>query len=131
MFSQASGIPLTDAVSASGAVPGIWPLVHIQGQPWIDGGMVSAANARLAEGYDKILILAPMSAGYGGIPGAAEDAAALSDRANVRLIVPDKASLSAIGTNPYDPARRAQVAIAGAAQGRASAAEVLEMWRQA
>lgn len=38
VFDRTTGISLTDAVSASGAVPGVWPLVHINGRAWIDGG---------------------------------------------------------------------------------------------
>jgi NTE family protein len=38
--------------------------------------------------------------------------------ADVRTIVPDDASLAAIGPNLMDPSRRAAVAAAGYAQGR-------------
>lgn len=123
-FDRTSGIALTDAVMASGAVPGVWPPVYINGKVWIDGGMVSTTNARLAEGYERIVILAPMPAGYGSIPGAAEDAAAMSATANVFLVTPDEASRTTTGPNPYDPTRRSAVAASGNAQGRSIAA----MW---
>lgn len=127
-FDRTSGIALIDAVSASGAVPGIWPLVHINGRAWIDGGMVSSTNARLADGYDRVVILAPMPSGYGSIPGAVEDAAAMSAKANVFLVTPDEQSLAAIGPNPYDPTRRSAVATAGRAQSRSIAAAIQAMW---
>jgi NTE family protein len=128
IFDQTSGIALTDAVMASGAVPGVWPLVYINGRAWIDGGMVSATNARLAEGHERVVILAPMPIGYGSIPGAAEDAAAMSTNANVSLIVPDERSVAAIGPNIYDPTRRSAAATAGKAQGRSIAVTIQTLW---
>ena len=128
IFDQTSGIALTDAVMASGAVSGVWPLVYINGRAWMDGGMVSATNARLAEGYERVVILAPMPTGYGSIPGAAEDAAAMSANANVFLVTPDSQSIAAIGPNPYDPTRRSAVATSGRAQGRRIAAAIVAIW---
>ncbi|MGZ7446121.1 patatin-like phospholipase family protein [Paenibacillus sp. TH7-28] len=128
LFDRASGIPLIDAVSASGAVPGIWPMVRINGKWWMDGGMVSTTNAREAEGYRRIVILAPMPEGHGLIPGAMEDAATLHANAEVVLITPDRASLEAIGPNPYDPARRSRVAVAGKAQGIGIASSIGNKW---
>ncbi|KAA9165524.1 patatin-like phospholipase family protein [Amycolatopsis acidicola] len=128
VFDQHSGVPLIDAVSASGAVPGVWPLEHFQGRSWVDGGMVSTTNARQAEGHDRIVILAPMPSGYGKIPGAAEDAEVLAERAEVCLVAPDEQSVEAIGPNPYDPQRRKPAAQAGRAQGEALAGKVSKVW---
>jgi transcriptional regulator with XRE-family HTH domain len=83
---------------------------------------------RLADGYERVVILAPMPAGYGSIPGAAEDAAAMSVNANVFLVTPDEQSVAAIGPNPYDPTRRSAVATAGRAQGRSIASTIQAMW---
>lgn len=127
-FDHQSGVSLLDAVSASGAVPGIWPSVSIGGRIWIDGGMVSTANARLAEGCDRIVILSPMPKGYGSIPGAAEDAAVMRARSDVYLLTPDEHCVAAIGPNPYDPARRGASAIAGREQGLSIAEAVRAMW---
>lgn len=127
-FDHQSGVSLLDAVSASGAVPGIWPLISIGDRIWIDGGMVSSTNATLAEGCGRIVILSPMPNGYGSIPGAAEDAASLRASADVHLIVPDERSVAAIGPNPYDPARRGVTAAAGREQGRRIAEAVRAMW---
>ncbi|WP_145133178.1 patatin-like phospholipase family protein [Paenibacillus sp. Y412MC10] len=127
-FDHQSGVSLLDAVSASGAVPGIWPLVSIGDRLWTDGGMVSTTNSRLAEGYERIVILSPMPNGYGSIPGAAEDAASMRTSADVYLITPDERSIVAIGPNPYDPARRSVTATAGREQGCAIAEAVLTMW---
>ncbi|MYT41066.1 patatin-like phospholipase family protein, partial [Streptomyces sp. SID5471] len=64
-FDDTSGAGLVDAVSASCAVPGVWPPVSIGGQRWIDGGVHSSANADLAAGYGRVVVLAPVAAGGG------------------------------------------------------------------
>jgi NTE family protein len=129
-FNASDGYPLVDVVSASGAVPGISPMVTLGDRGWFDGGMVSSANALLAEGYDDILIIAPLPKGHGGVPDVAADVERLQGRGRgtVHLITPDAASATAIGPNIYDPARRAQTADAGREQGRAAAAH-LTHWR--
>lgn len=128
VFVRESGVPLVDAVSASSAVPGLCPIEHFNGRWWTDGGMVSAANARLADGYDHVIVIAPMPSGYGAMPGAVEDVAALRSHAQVVLIVPDDHSVEAIGPNPYDPERRAPVATAGRVQGAEVAPAVAAIW---
>jgi NTE family protein len=127
-FDHTEGIDLVDAVNASGAVPGVWPSVTWGDRTWIDGGMVSTANAPLAKGFDRIVVLAPMPAGYGGIPGAADDVAALNRTASACLISPDDGAVTAIGPNPYDPTRCPDAARAGYKQGRSVAAEVRSVW---
>jgi NTE family protein len=128
VFDHRSGISLVDAVSASGAVPGVWPVVRAMGRTWIDGGMVSSANARLADGYQRVIVLAPMPTGYGSIPGVEEDVATMRDGASVALLSPDEESILAIGPNPYDPDRRAPAAIAGRMQGVRMASAIGVMW---
>jgi NTE family protein len=125
-FSQADGYPLVDVVAASGAVPGVWPMTQLGGRDWIDGGMVSSANALLADGFDNILVIAPLPKSYGGIPTVRQDVERLSTRAATRLIIPDTASKTAISPNIYDPARRAAAADAGRTQGRAVAEHALD-----
>ncbi|WP_217622267.1 patatin-like phospholipase family protein [Paenibacillus agri] len=127
-FDHKSEISLPDAVSASGAVPGIWPLVSIGERNWTDGGMVSTTNARLAEGHQRIIILAPMPKGYGSIPGAVEEAEGLHTNADVYLIIPDEHSVAAIGLNPYDSTHCGITATAGREQGRSIAEAVRAMW---
>jgi NTE family protein len=124
VFDHTSGHALTDAVSASGAVPGISPIVTFGGRPWIDGGMVSSANALLAGGYERVLVIAPIAKGYGAVPSVAQDVETLRRTAAVELIVPDAAALDAIGPNRYDPARRPAAAAAGRDQGREAAGRV-------
>jgi NTE family protein len=128
VFDSQSGVALLDAVSASSAVPGVWPLEHIHDRVWIDGGMVSPANARLADGYDRVLVIAPMPWAFGEIPGAAEDVAAMSGNAVALLTSPDERSTAAIGPNPFDPERRASAASAGREQGIDVAGAVSALW---
>ncbi len=63
--------------------------------------MVSSANARLAQGYERVVVIAPMPQGYGAIPGAAQDVAAMSQHTEVLLVAPDESSIAAIG-DPND-----------------------------
>ena len=66
-FDRTSGVPLVQAVAASCAVPGVYPPVTIGEARYIDGGMRSAANADLAQGYDRLVVLAPIPRGVGPI----------------------------------------------------------------
>ncbi len=128
IFDHNSGVPLVDAVAASGAVPGVWPLVRIDSRSWIDGGMVSSANACLADGFQRVIVLAPMPNGFGAIPGVEEDVVMMQERASVCLLSPDEASILAIGPNPYDPDRRGPATKAGKLQGVRIAPTIDAMW---
>lgn len=128
VFDADSGVSLLDAVSASGAVPGVWPLEQFAGTSWVDGGMVSTTNAHLADGFQRVVVIAPMPDGYGAIPGATQDVAAMRARSRVLLISPDTASVAAVGPNIYDPTRRRPAAVAGRAQGIELAAAVADIW---
>ena len=127
-FDRAAGVDLVDAVAASCAVPGVWPPVPIDGRVFIDGGVCSPANADLAAGADRVVILAPLVRGFGPITGVAAQAAALRRHAQVIVVQPDGAALKAIGRNVLDPARRAPAARAGLAQARSWVAQVGQVW---
>ncbi len=128
-FDATSGVGIVDAVAASCAVPGVWPPVTIDGKRYIDGGVRSAANADLADGCGRIVVLAPISAGGGPIPTVRAQAAALTAAgARVTVLMPDRASRAAFGRNPLDPARRAAAARAGRAQAAAHAEVVAGVW---
>ncbi|MGQ4435756.1 patatin-like phospholipase family protein [Streptomyces sp. SAS_260] len=129
MLGPDAGVPIEVATAASGAVPGIWPSVRFGGREWIDAGMVSAANATLAIGHDRIVVLAPMFEGHAGIPSAQDDVAHLNRTgARAILAVPDAAAREAIGPNPYDPTRAPAAAEAGRHQGRILATEIKPLW---
>jgi NTE family protein len=129
-FDSASGATLIGAVSASTAVPGVWPPVRINGRLWMDGGMRSAANADLAAGCERIVVLAPIWQGLGLMTGAARQCRRLARRSRraVALVVPDEAARAAIGPNLLDSSRRAPAAQAGYAQAEAAAASVAAVW---
>jgi NTE family protein len=127
VLDRTSGVPLLQAVAASCAVPGVYPPVTIDGRRYVDGGMRSAANADLAEGHDRVVVLAPIPRGMG--PLASVDAQVTGMVARVAVVSPDDASRRAIGRNVLDPAARAGSARAGRAPAADVAAEVTEVWQ--
>ncbi|MFD0270567.1 patatin-like phospholipase family protein [Streptomyces sp. NPDC127106] len=128
-FDRESGAGLVDAVSASCAVPGVWPPVTVGERRYIDGGIRSAANADLAVGCDRVVILAPMTLGSGHVPAPAAQAEHLRKAgARVLLITPSAEARRAFGRNVLDPARRAPAARAGLAQAARHAAEAAAVW---
>jgi NTE family protein len=129
VFDAASGVSLGEAVAASCAVPGIWPPVLINGRLWMDGGMRSAANADLAAECDQIVVLAPISQGFGTMPPVARQCLELAHTGRaVAMVVPDQASVAAIGKNLLDPAQCAAAARAGYTQAAAAADDLARLW---
>jgi NTE family protein len=129
VFDAAGDASLLDAVGASCAVPGVWPPVTIDGRKFIDGGMRSSANADLADGYQRVVIIAPLPRGTKRIPGPYQQAKALvAGGAQVVVVSPDKAAAAAIGRNVLDPAHRAPAARAGRTQAALVADQVRAVW---
>jgi NTE family protein len=130
-FDAASGVSLVDAVSASCAVPGVWPVVAIGGRHYIDGGVFTVDNAVLAAGAARVVIASPFGSASPAPPGYHLDdavAALEAGGSNVLVIAPDDAARAAMGTNPLDPAVRAPSARAGFAQGQQMAESVGTFW---
>ncbi|WP_407288919.1 patatin-like phospholipase family protein [Streptomyces sp. BP-8] len=128
-FDDTSGVSLLDAVGASCAVPGVYPPVTIDGTRWIDGGVHSSANADLAAGYSRVVVVAPMAVSGGPIAGPRAQGEGLARQgARVCVITPDRASRSAFGRNVLDPAKRAAAARAGHRQSAAHVAEIHRVW---
>ncbi len=130
IMDRTSGVSLVDAISASCAVPGIWPPVTIAGHRYMDGGVRSATNADLAHGYDRILILNPLGANANFLGAGLDGEVAELERegSQVLVIAPDSASATAIGLNPLDPETRQPSALAGRAQGRELTASIAVLW---
>ena len=129
VFDAASGVRLIDAVGASCAVPGIWPPVTIDGGRYMDGGMRSAANADLAAGYKRVVVIAPLTQGFGPIASVASQVQQLrASGSQVIVIKPDDAALTAMGKNVLDPVYRPGSAQAGFTQGTAAAPSVATVW---
>jgi NTE family protein len=127
-FDHDSGVTLVDAVAASCAVPLVWPPITIGGRRYIDGGVRSVANADLAAGADRVVVLAPITVALRRSGAIANQLASLG--AGVRSIVvsPDAEARRAIGPNSLDPAHRAGSARAGRAQAATVAAAVGAVW---
>jgi NTE family protein len=126
-FDNDSGVSLIDAVAASCAVPLVWPPMTVGGQRFVDGGVRSVANVDLAQGYERVVVIAPLTAAARRADRPAVQAAALGPGVRTVVVSPTDAALTAIGRNPLDPARRAPAAQAGFTQ----AAEVVDRVRAA
>jgi NTE family protein len=108
---------LAEASAASGAVAGVWPAVTAGGHTWVDGGMLSAANAVLAAEFASAMVIAPIAA-YRSGSSVWDEVKALPSSTRCMAVVPDEASNDAVGVNPLDPSRRGPAARAGREQGR-------------
>ena len=128
VFDSSSGISLVDAVASSCAVPLVWPPMTVDGHRYMDGGVRSIANADLAAGCDRVVVLAPVTAAVRRSGRISTQLAGLG--ADVRSIVisPDAAARRAIGRNVLDPAHRANAARAGRRQAELAASAVKSVW---
>ncbi|MFJ1758251.1 patatin-like phospholipase family protein [Kitasatospora sp. NPDC088134] len=122
-FDRDSGVPLLDAVAASCAVPGIWPVVEIDGRRYMDGGIRSTTNADLMTGRRAVLVLAPMAD-----PLLDAELRTLRTTGRALAVAPDEDSLAAFGANPLDGAVRTPAAEAGRAQAARVADAVRALW---
>ncbi|WBO69302.1 patatin-like phospholipase family protein [Streptomyces camelliae] len=116
------GIPLTTALRASSAVPGVWPVVEAAGEQYVDAGVASATHCDLVDDVRRVVVLRPTPNLQG--PIAREEA--VLERALV--IEPDEESRRAFGDNSMDPATREDAAVAGHRQGQAQAHRVKAYW---
>jgi NTE family protein len=128
IFDRRSGASLLDAVAASCAVPLVWPPMTVNGTRYIDGGVRSMANADLAAGYGRVVVIAPLSTALRYADRPAVQVAALGPAVRTAVISPDRAALAAIGRNPLSPERRAAAAEAGRAQAATAAERVRAAW---
>lgn len=125
-----SGVPLADAVTASCAVPGLWPPATVGGRRLIDGGIHSTANAHLAAGYERVLVVAPDGRGSKVVPSPDRQGAELAAAgARVEVITPDADSRASFGRDVLDPAHRAAAARAGRVQAARHAEAVAAVWK--
>jgi NTE family protein len=126
VITAADGVPLLDAVTASSAVPGVYPPVPIENRLYIDGGIRSTANADLARGCSKVVVLAPTTLSVGMIKGPQQQLDTLGVPSIV--ISPDQAARAAMGENVLDPGARRAAAQAGLAQAQAVLEQVRAAW---
>ncbi|MGV9273748.1 patatin-like phospholipase family protein [Streptomyces griseosporeus] len=121
VFTRESGVGLVDAVTASCAVPGIWPTVRIDGVEYLDGGTFSLTNADLAADADRVLVLRPMAELAGEAP---EEQRAVLERAVV--VEPSERALAGFGSDPFDPDVRGVAAVLGYEDGLCAVERVRE-----
>jgi NTE family protein len=117
VFEAGSGVPLLDAVTASGALPGVYPLVTIDGRRYADGGAHSPFSADLAAGHDTVVVLTPLRLNP-FLQAQLDAELATLGGATVNLIVADEESLTAIGPDPLSVDTVPAAVDAGVAQAR-------------
>jgi len=123
-----SGVDLVDAVAASCAVPGVWPLVRAEDRWLMDGGVWSAANLDVAIGAERVLVLSPSDPASATLGEPLVGQVERFGPSRVLVVAADPPSASALGPNPLDPGTRPAAAQAGRAQGRRLAAAVAAFW---
>ena len=128
VFDRDSGVALTDAVAASCAVPIVWPPMTINGRRYMDGGVRSIANADLAAGCDRVVVLAPVTFALRRSNRIAIQLSALGPGVRSEVVSPDAQAREAIGRNVLDPAQRAASARAGRRQAGSLASAVRAVW---
>ncbi len=122
-----AAIPVSSAVEASCAIPGVFRPVPYRGKRYVDGSVHSATNADLLvdEGLDLVVVLSPMShTSCQGIPSVAEamriipsfhlqrEVKALREAGTEVLVLqPDDAVVRAVGVNFMDPTRVVSVLV--------------------
>jgi NTE family protein len=126
-FDAESGVGLVDAVTASGALPGIYPLATINGRQYADGAAHSLYSADLAAGHDVVTVLSPLPLNDYLRAKLDAEVKALGPAA-VHVVTADQQSLAAIGPDALS-AEAAQAALeAGMAQARRESAALHAIW---
>ncbi len=134
-----AGVPLALAVSASCAVPGVYPPMTIGNHRYIDGGIRSGTNADIATGYERVLILRAETLDISALDPQRttpivtfeDELAALEQSSSqVLVITPNEAAAAARGPNALDSSRRAISAKAGREQERLLANSVRNFWKE-
>jgi NTE family protein len=129
-----SGVPLGRAVATSCSVPGVFPPITIDGQRYMDGGVITASNAQLAEGADTVVVISVTSR---IVPDFRDQLAISLDReiaelraqgATVELIEFDDATAQATAGDLMSTASSAAVAETAVLQGRAEADRIGAVW---
>ncbi len=128
VFDRHSGVDLVHAVAASCAVPLVWPAVTIGEQHYVDGGVRSSANADLAQGADRVVVLAPFPRGLTRATSVPAQLAA-TGAPHTAVVAPDGEALARIGSNVLDPGRRADAARTGRRQAAQEVDRVRSAWQ--
>jgi NTE family protein len=127
VFDARSGVSLPDAVTASCALPGIYPLAEIGGKRFADGGAYSLYSADLAAGHDVVIVISPMPLNP-SFRGMLDTEIAALGEAISHLILADEQSLAAIGPDPTSVAAQGPALDAGMAQAPREADSLRNPW---
>ena len=135
-WDSSSAVPLPLAIAASCSLPGIIPTVSINGGRYMDGGLRSVSNADLANGYDRIVVIAP--SGAMDTPYDQNTRRQLEDEARtlrdggstVAVVMPDAEALAASGPNRMDVAFLSPAAEAGLRQATSVGDEIRAIWQE-
>jgi NTE family protein len=126
-FDAHSGADLVDAVTASGALPGIYPLVTVNGRQYADGAAHSLYSADLAAGHDVVLVLTPVPLNDYLRARLDAEVKALGP-ATVHVVTADERSLAAIGPDALSVGTAQAALEAGMSQARQEIAALQEIW---
>ena len=127
-FDRQGEVPLVEAVAASCAWPTLAPPITIGGRRYIDGGVRSPANADLATGCDRVVVIAPLKSAFRRRQRISVQLAVLGQGVRSAVVSPDRAAKRAIGRNVMDPSRLPAAARAGFAQAASVAPKVASAW---
>jgi NTE family protein len=128
IFDASSGVDLGLAVAASCAVPGVFPPVHIGGDPHLDGGARTPVNIDLAAGCDRVIALAPFHLARDPGRRPTTQLAGLPSSTRWLYVRPDATATRVIGLDALDAARRHQARDAGRRQGRSALNAARRAW---
>ncbi|MFD8218050.1 patatin-like phospholipase family protein [Streptomyces sp. NPDC059697] len=128
-FGADSGVDLVTAMSATCALPPLFPPITIGAGRWMDGGVRSTTNADLAHDCRRVVVLAPIPDVPGATPSAFDQVASLeAGGTRAALLVPDRAARRAFGRNALDASRIPGAAQAGQRQAAEYVEEVRAIW---
>jgi NTE family protein len=127
VFDACSGAGLLDAVTASGALPGIYPLAEIDGLRFADGGAYSLYSADLAAGHDVVIVISPMPLNPNLRRKLDAEVATLADSVS-HVILADELSLAAIGPDPNSVHAQSPALDAGMAQAAREVDSLRSVW---
>jgi len=134
VFTRESGVDIVDAVTASCAIPCVWPPATIDGRHYIDGGCYSMSNADLATGFAKVILLEPDVPPFPVIESSYKEVDRLRlNGAQVEVISPNepmKAALAAAAGNLLDPSLATIAAKIGREQAGKEAERITRLWGQ-
>jgi NTE family protein len=103
----------------------------VAGRRYVDGGVRSIANADLAVGCNRVVVLAPVNFALKPSLRISHQLKQLGDGVTSVVVSPDAAARQAIGTSVLSPARRAGAARAGREQGAAIVELISSVWSSA